>query len=58
MPLLIQATASNDVALLGSTLKTLEMLITEAPHVVSEHLNSFIPQLLRLSSFQPSIVRL
>jgi len=56
MPLIVQSIATEDEGLLSSTLKTVGMLVKEAPDVVSDHLSAFIPALLRLTTFRSKMV--
>lgn len=57
-PLLVQSLSCDDLELQLVTMETLRDLIYSAPDVIEKQLDSFIPQLLRLSTFKPSMVRL
>ncbi len=58
MPLIVQSIAADDAELVVSTLGLLPMLVSEAPDMVGQHLSFLIPQLLRLTTYQPSLVTL
>ena len=58
MPLIVQSINAEDPGLISSTLKTLSLLVTDAPDMVSEHVSAFFPALLRLTTFKPRMVRL
>lgn len=56
LPLLVQSLHSQQVALLLSTLNTLNDLIAEMPDMFTRHVDDFLPRLLDLTQFRPKMV--
>ncbi|XP_045188984.2 MMS19 nucleotide excision repair protein homolog [Mercenaria mercenaria] len=54
-PLLIQSLHCNDLDLQLVTMETLSDLISSAPDVIEKQIDSLIPQLLKMSTFKPSM---
>nr|XP_006817162.1 PREDICTED: MMS19 nucleotide excision repair protein homolog [Saccoglossus kowalevskii] len=55
MPMLVQSLYCQDVGLYVSTSDTLSMLIQDAPTVISLYVDTLLPQLLTLSTYQQSM---
>ncbi|KAI0241835.1 MMS19 nucleotide excision repair protein [Lamellibrachia satsuma] len=55
LPLLVQSLHSQQVALLLSTLNTLNDLIAEMPDMFTRHVDDFLPRLLDLTQFRPNM---
>ena len=56
LPLLVQSLHNQQVALLLSTLNTLNDLIAEMPDMFTRHVDDFLPRLLDLTQFRPNMV--
>ena len=56
MPLLVQSLRQENGALCLSVLERLETLTHDAPSIISEYVNSLLPELLRLAGDKPSMV--
>ncbi|XP_033632616.1 MMS19 nucleotide excision repair protein homolog isoform X2 [Asterias rubens] len=55
MPLLVQSLRQENGALCLSVLERLETLTHDAPSIISEYVNSLLPELLRLAGDKPSM---
>jgi DNA repair/transcription protein MET18/MMS19 len=51
-PILLQALDTNDNGLQLATLDTVEMMVTEMPDLLQDHVSTLVPALLRLSTFK------
>lgn len=55
-PLLVQSLLCDNVQLQQSTMDTLCTMITDAPDFLVKHVDSVIPQLLKLTTYKPAMV--
>ncbi len=56
MPLMVQSLTQDDSALYLSTLETLHSLTADAPDIVSQHVDSLLPSVLKLTGYECSMV--
>ncbi|XP_062576220.1 MMS19 nucleotide excision repair protein homolog [Saccostrea cucullata] len=54
-PMLVQSLLCENVQLQQSTMETLCTMITDAPNIIVKHVDTVIPQLLKLTSYKPSM---
>lgn len=57
-PLLVQSLLCDNVQLQQSTMDALCTMITDAPDFLVKHVDSVIPQLLKLTTYKPAMVSL
>ena len=55
-PLLVQSLLCDNIQLQQSTMETLCTMITDAPDVILKHIDTVIPQLLKLTAYKPVMV--
>ena len=56
MPLMVQSLTQDDSTLYLSTLESLHSLTGDAPDIVSQHIDSLLPSVLRLTGYEPNMV--
>nr|XP_022341632.1 MMS19 nucleotide excision repair protein homolog [Crassostrea virginica] len=52
-PLLVQSLLCDNIQLQQSTMETLCPMITDAPDIIVKHIDTVIPQLLKLTAYKP-----
>ncbi|XP_078310798.1 MMS19 nucleotide excision repair protein homolog [Crassostrea virginica] len=52
-PLIVQSLLCDNIQLQQSTMETLCTMITDAPDVIVKHIDTVIPQLLKLTAYKP-----
>ncbi|XP_077991989.1 MMS19 nucleotide excision repair protein homolog [Glandiceps talaboti] len=55
IPMLVQSLYCQQASLTLSTMNTLYSLVHNAPAIIAQEMDSLLPQLLKLSSYQPSM---
>jgi hypothetical protein len=56
LPLILRSLSAEDPTLQSSTLETLHLILSDAHHLLQDHLQTIVPNLLSLTTYRGSAV--